>query len=196
MAREASDTEVIRDVLEGRTERFQVLLERYKGYLFSIVARHVPPDQVEEVAHEAAVQMYLSLSKFKGESQEEWRGWISKIAVRAAYAFWRERYKSREVPMDSLAEEQKVWIEGVMGEASQERFEELAQREEASQVLDWALNKLSAEDRMVLELTALEGYSVKEAAELLGWSLAKVKVRAMRARRKLNKLLREVTEAA
>ena len=194
MSRELSDAEVISLVLGGETEKFQILLERYKGYIFSIVGRHVPYERVEEVAHEAAVQLYLSLANFKGDSPEELRGWLAKIAVRAAYAFWRERYKSREVSMDSLSEEQRRWIEGVMGEASQERFDELTQKEEASEVLNWALSKLPPKDRMVLELTALEGYSVREAADMLGWSVANVKVRSMRARRKLHKVLKEAME--
>jgi len=42
---------------------------------------------------------------------------------------------------------------------------------------------------MVLELVHLEGHSVKEAAKLLGWTAANVKVRAFRARNKLKKLL-------
>jgi RNA polymerase sigma-70 factor (ECF subfamily) len=42
---------------------------------------------------------------------------------------------------------------------------------------------------MALELVYLEGHSVKEAALLLGWSIAKVKVRSFRSRRKLYKLL-------
>ncbi len=57
------------------------------------------------------------------------------------------------------------------------------------EVLEWALGKLSAEDRMVLELVYLEGLSCKEAAKQLGWTLANVKVRSFRSRNKLKKLL-------
>ena len=63
------------------------------------------------------------------------------------------------------------------------------EQQEAREVLDWALNKLSAEDRMVIELVYLEGLSGKEAAELLGWSVTNVKVRSFRSRKKLQKLL-------
>ncbi len=194
MELEPSDAEVVRDVLRGDRERFGVLLERYKGYIFSIVARYVPYEQVEEVAHEVAVQIYLSLSGFRGTDQAQWKGWISKIAVRTAYAFWRERYRQREIPMDSLTEEHRVWMEAVMGEVSEDRFNRLSEQREALEVLDWALNRLSPKERMVLQLTALDGYSVKEAADLLGWSVPNVKVRAMRARRRLKRVLEEMGE--
>jgi RNA polymerase sigma-70 factor (ECF subfamily) len=42
---------------------------------------------------------------------------------------------------------------------------------------------------MVIELVYLEELSVKEAADLLGWSVGNVKVRSFRSRKKLEKLL-------
>jgi RNA polymerase sigma-70 factor (ECF subfamily) len=44
---------------------------------------------------------------------------------------------------------------------------------------------------MVLELVYLEGLSVREVADLLGWSTANVKIRSFRSRRKLHKLLED-----
>jgi len=38
-------------------------------------------------------------------------------------------------------------------------------------------------------LVHLEGYSVREAANLLGWTVVNVKVRAHRARQQLRKIL-------
>jgi len=40
---------------------------------------------------------------------------------------------------------------------------------------------------MVLTLVHLDGYTVKEAAEMLGWSVINVKVRAYRSREKIRK---------
>ena len=55
-------------------------------------------------------------------------------------------------------------------------------------MLQWALSRLSPEHRMVLTLVHLEGYSVREAARLLGWNVVNVKVRAYRARQALRQL--------
>jgi len=55
------------------------------------------------------------------------------------------------------------------------------------------MEKLSAEDRAVLELVYLEERPVKEAAELLGWSSVNVKVRAYRSRKKLRAILDGLT---
>ena len=96
--------------------------------------------------------------------------------------------------MSSLTEQHQEWLENVISDTSDRAFDERGSRKEAREVLDWALVKLSAEDRMVLELVYLEGLTVKEAAELLGWTTANVKVRSFRSRRKLRKLLSESIE--
>jgi RNA polymerase sigma-70 factor (ECF subfamily) len=65
---------------------------------------------------------------------------------------------------------------------------------EDQELLAWALGQLTPKDRMAITLIHLEGRSVKEAADLLGWSPANVKVRIFRARRKLRKIIaRELT---
>ena len=62
--------------------------------------------------------------------------------------------------------------------------------------MEWALGKLKPGERMVLELVYLEGLSGKEAADLLGWSVANVKVRSFRSRKKLEKLISEAMKGS
>jgi RNA polymerase sigma-70 factor (ECF subfamily) len=56
-------------------------------------------------------------------------------------------------------------------------------------LLEFALPQLSADERVVVTLLELEEKSVREVAELTGWSEANVKVRAHRARRSLRNIL-------
>jgi RNA polymerase sigma-70 factor (ECF subfamily) len=58
--------------------------------------------------------------------------------------------------------------------------------------LQWALGRLSPENRLVVTLVHLDGHSIREAAALLGWSMINVKVRAHRARRALRNILEEL----
>ena len=91
--------------------------------------------------------------------------------------------------MSSLSERHRGWLEEVLSDESEQGIEERGREKEAAELLDRALGELSAEERMIIELLYLEGLSGREAADLLGWSLANVKVRAFRSRRKLRKLL-------
>lgn len=178
--------------MDGNIDAFALLLTRYKNHVVRIVNRHVPYDDVEETAHDVFIRAYQSLPTYSGKGSVV--QWISSIAVRACHDFWRKRYRTRELPMSSLSEKHREWLESVSLNTSDQSFRKRGEQEEARDVLAWALNKLSAEDRMIVELVYLEGLSVKEAAELLGWSAANVKIRSFRTRKKLRGLLADFIE--
>jgi len=182
-----TDAEIVSQVLKGSVNAFESLLIRHKDLVLKIAKKHVPYDDVEETTQEVFVRIYQSLPTYKGKG--DFKQWVSSISVRTCYDYWRKAYRSREVPISSLTERHQGWLEQVISEESEHALEEKASQKEAREVLDWALGKLSAEDRTVLELVYLEGLSVKEAADALGWSVANVKVRSFRSRRKLKKLL-------
>ena len=52
--------------------------------------------------------------------------------------------------------------------------------------------QLKPPEKIVLELVYLEGYSIREAADLLGWSMANVKIRSYRAKKRLKAVLKEL----
>lgn len=187
-----SDDEIVRRVLDGDVNAFEYLLVKYQDQVLKIVRKHIPYGQVEETAQDVFVRAYQSLSSFKSESG--FLQWLSVIAVRTCYNFWRKQYRSREFPMSTLTEKHQDWLEKIISDQSSQLFNEQSSQKEAKEVLDWALDRLSAEDRMVLELVYLEGLPGKEAAELLGWSVVNVKIRSHRSRKKLRKLIAESIE--
>jgi RNA polymerase sigma-70 factor (ECF subfamily) len=183
----SSDTDIVRRVLDGDVNVFESVINRHRALVLKIVRKHVPQNDVEETVQDAFVRAYLSLATFAGKS--DFSKWLSAIALRTCYDFWRKAYRSREIPMSVITDKHRDWLEEVLAGASRDSVRETRSRSEAKELLEYALSRLSAEDRMVLELVYLEGLSVKEAASLLGWSTANVKVRSFRSRSKLEKLL-------
>jgi len=187
----SADAEVVYQVVSGDVNAFERLLKRYEAHVLRIVKKHIPFDKVEEVAQDVFIRIYQSLPNFKRD--DSFKQWLSTITVRTCYDFWRKHYRYREIPISSLSEKHQAWLEEAMATRSSQSFDDIASQKEAREILDWALDRLSPEDRMVLELVYLEGYSVKEAANLLGWSTTKVKVRSFRSRKKLHKLFKEMS---
>lgn len=182
-----TDAETIQRVVSGDVNAFEILLRRYKGHVMGVVGNHVPPAEVDDVSQNAFIRAYQSLGGYKEKG--EFKNWLTGVAVRTCYDFWRKKYKRKEVPMGDLSDGHLKWLESVAAEQSSVAFKALQKQTEAQEILAWALNRLSAADRMVLELVYLEGLSGKEAAAHLGWSLANVKVRSFRARNKLKKMI-------
>jgi RNA polymerase sigma-70 factor (ECF subfamily) len=189
------DEEVIRRVLAGEVDLFVELITRYQQHVSRIVAGHVRHDMVEEVAHDAFVRAYTSLRTFS--FRVPFAHWLARIALRSCYDAWRTAAARKEVPLGGLGNEHQQVADRLLAAESSERFEDLVRQRETAELLHAALAQLSPENRMVVTLVHLEGHSVREAAELLGWSAVNVKVRAHRARQQLRKilegLLREAT---
>jgi len=126
----------------------------------------------------------------KLRSAESLRAWLSTLAVRRAYDYWRrQRRRRRELPLSTLSKEQLRVLALVSDESARRDFDGAEARANARALLDAVLDRLSPEDRMVLVLVHLEERSVAETASLLGWSQAKVKIRVWRARARFRDLL-------
>jgi len=184
------DQEVIDDIRDGNVEAFETLVNKYEGRVFMIVRAHVPSSAVDDVAQDVFVRAYRALASFAGKSPFE--HWLSGIATRTCFDYWRKQYRIPEHAASAVTPEQQDWMDQLLATESRTRYAELARREEAVELLQTALRALPAADRSVLTVVHIEGHSVREAADLLGFSLVNVKVRLHRARRKLRQAIEEM----
>ena len=185
-----SDGEAIDRILGGDVDAFECLMDRHGEHVARIAGRRVPREDAGEVVQDIFVRAYMSLSAYAGKGDFKW--WLSKIAVRACCDYWRERYRRREQPASTLGEDQAKRLASAMAERSARAHADGAAGGEARELLAWALGRLSPGDRAVLELVHIEERPMAEAAELLGWSVVNVKVRAFRSRKKLRAILEKL----
>jgi RNA polymerase sigma-70 factor (ECF subfamily) len=184
------DEEIIPRILAGEVDLFEELITRYKQHVSRIVAGHVRRDMVEEVAHDAFVRAYISLSTYS--FRVPFDHWLARIALRSCYDAWRTAASRKEVSLGGLEDEHQQSAERLLAAESEERFDQLVRQRDSAELLQTALAQLSPENRMVVTLVHLEGHSVREAAKRLGWSVINVKVRAHRARRQLHTVLEKL----
>ena len=181
------DAVIIRDILAGNINSFEFLIDRYQDHVSRIVGKHVTRDNAPEVTHDTFVRAYQALGTFKGTGS--FKHWLSKIATRCCIDFWRSHYQKRLDRMSPLSDDCRIWVDHLLSGQSPEQD---TQRLEARDLLQWALGQLSVPERTVLTLTHLNEYSVAEAAELLNWTVTRVKVQSHRARKKLRKILAKI----
>ncbi|MGC2062418.1 MAG: sigma-70 family RNA polymerase sigma factor [Thermodesulfovibrionales bacterium] len=171
------DEDLVKAALAGDDDAFAELVRRYKRKIFIIVSKFVrDDDELDDISQEIFVKMYKGLGKYRGDAPFE--HWLSKLAVNACYDMLRKRQRDdNKVPLEMV--EYSLRSSDNPGSNSNEAWVMLRQ----------ALTELAPEDQLVITLLNLEGKSVREISELTGWSQAKVKVRAFRARTKLRKIL-------
>jgi RNA polymerase sigma-70 factor (ECF subfamily) len=180
-------THLIFEILQGKVDKFEILLKAYEHDVSRIVARRVPAMRVTEMVQDVFVRAFFSLKTFRGI--QPFRNWLGKIATRACYDFWRGEYREKEAPVSSLSADGQDWLERVAQDPSDSELEKTAARQEAREVLEWVMGRLSPDDRMVISLLYFEEKTVAEVAEIMDWTESNVKVHAFRARQKMREKL-------
>jgi RNA polymerase sigma-70 factor (ECF subfamily) len=180
---QSSDESLISATLAGDEKAFALLVARYKRRIFGLAARFArDSDEVEDICQEVFIKAFENLAAFRHDAPFE--HWLTRIAVRASHdALRRRRREKGQSGFDDYVFE----VRDYGAEARQEA-------RLARELLKWALSRLKEEERVVITLLELEGYSVREISSLTGWSESNVKVRAHRARQVLKRVLEESDE--
>ncbi len=174
----SEDWEDIQNSRLGDSDAYKRLIDRYQDQVSSIVWRFSRDRIVhEELVQDVFVEAYLSLHTFKGKAP--FSHWLSRIATRVGYRFWKQSDRQRRIK--SLGSEEWKQIRGQMADD--------ISAIDAADLLHSLLDQLSPRDRLVLTLRFLNECDVAETARRTGWSKTMVKVQTLRAKRKLEKIL-------
>jgi RNA polymerase sigma-70 factor (ECF subfamily) len=185
---EPADADLIAAVLAGDTASFEPLVQKYSPRIFAMARRYARrEDEVEDVAQEIWSKAYQRLASFRGEAPFE--HWLMRLAVRTCYDFLRRHQRNRESSFTELTETENEWLDRFVA-APKETSEDA---DAARQLVQRILDELSPDARLVITLLEIEERSIKEIAQLTGWSPTLVKVRAFRARAKMKGILAKLT---
>jgi RNA polymerase sigma-70 factor (ECF subfamily) len=175
-------------------ERDQAAARALVDHLYPLVIRivraHLPRRVAEEdLAQDIFLKMFTRLEQYKGAVP--FPHWVSRIAVTTCIDQLRAQKRRPEFRWADLSENEAGVLDAVMtNENDVEAGDALAARELVHKLLD----QLKPDDRMVIQLLDLEQKTIAEISGLTGWSQSLVKVRAFRARRKLQKLFKELEQ--
>jgi RNA polymerase sigma-70 factor, ECF subfamily len=184
---DSADADLIRAVLDGATASFEPLVQRHSPRIFATARRYARREsEVEDIVQEVWAKSFQKLATFRGDAPFE--HWLMRLAVRTCYDFLRQHQRNRETTFSELTEPEADWLgEFVAAPDSSDDHSQAAR-----QLVQRILEKLSPASRLVITLLEIEDRSVKEIAELTGWSAALVKVRAFRARAEMKRCLQRI----
>jgi RNA polymerase sigma-70 factor (ECF subfamily) len=186
---ERTEAELIAAVLKGDAASFEPLVQKYSPRIFATARRYARREsEVEDIAQEVWLKAFSKLQSFRGEAPFE--HWLMRMTVRTCYDFLRGHQRNRESSFSELSDPENDWLERFV--AAPETATENATA--AKLLIERVMEKLSPQARLVITLLEIEDRSVKEIAELTGWSVPLVKVRAFRARGEMRKILAKMTK--
>lgn len=169
------DLRLIERTQNGDPTAFDWLVLRYQELIAAQMRRFSrDPRVVEELTQNVFVSAFFSLKNYQPHGP--FLNWLRTIASRTGYAHWREEYKKSKL----------IPIEDWDGAEHDVKDEERAQGQ-----LDWLLTQLKPPERQVMCLLYLDNLSIVQTAEIMGWTVGMVKMRAHRARKKLQRIIAE-----
>jgi RNA polymerase sigma-70 factor (ECF subfamily) len=180
------DEELIAEVLAGQTDSFSELAGRHRQRVERLCRRFFSDEEMaRDIAQESFIRAFTALATYRAEMP--FGGWLRAIVVNLCYDELRRRRRRPEELVGDFSAPEVQWMQLVNGATPEQLVGDAEERRESYELAHRLLDTLKPEDRMVMVLKESEELSVSEIAETLGWSEAKVKIRAFRARQALRK---------
>ena len=184
------DQDVLEGLRRGEPAAAERLVARYGGRAYGLALRITGNRQdAEEVVQDALWAVARNVDNFRGEAA--FGSWLYRIVANVAYQNLRERRRCRQdVPLDDalpVFDQHGQHAEPIVDWSP--RLQDPARGTDLRLLLDAAMTELPASYRTVVVLRDVEGLSHREISDVIGITVANVKVRLHRARLFLRKSL-------
>lgn len=168
------DKDIVARCLEGETDAFALLVDRYQTPLYNTALRMTgDSDLARDITQEALVRAYEKLDTFRPD--HKFFSWLYRIMVNDALNVLRKQKLERETALPApeyhRTPEENYW-----------EFERNA-------VLDEAIRELSFDHRLVIVLKHFNDMSYEQIAAIIAVPAKTVKSRLYTARQNLAELL-------
>ena len=187
MSESRDEGQIIASILAGNTHEFHDLIRPHERSVYVMALSLLQNEaDAEDAAQEAFLKAFRNLANFRGDAK--FGTWLISITLNEA----RSRLRSRKnVKIESLDEspDGQDQVSPALLRDWREIPSEALERKEIRLLLQHAVADLPSIYREVFLLRDVEELSVNESAEVLGITVASVKVRLHRARIMLQKKL-------
>lgn len=156
--RHEEDRELVRLSQGGSEAAFEDLVRRHQQRVFALVNGILRrPDDVEDVAQQVFLKAYLGIRRF--DQRAAFSTWLYKIAVNECWDYLRKKKVRPLVYEADLSEEQVSRLDGIV--SADRPPVGPNDRAEAREMLERMLDTLPDQDRQLLLLKEVEGFSVQ-----------------------------------
>ena len=179
-----NDQHYINQIIEGNSNAFAILVDRYKSFVFTLAYKMMKNREVaEEVAQDTFIKVYNSLNKFKGESK--FSTWIYKITYNTCLDRLKKKKEKNVVYIEDFSERESKAIENVLDNIDEKN---------RNQKIQDCLHLLLSEEAFLLTLYYFDDQSIEEISKVMDTNVNNIKVKLFRSRKKMASLLKEQLE--
>ncbi|MEX0314173.1 MAG: RNA polymerase sigma factor [Allomuricauda sp.] len=185
-----SESEIIKRILNGERELYEILLRRNNQKLFRVIRSYIKEEtEVEDIMQNTYLKAFEKLYQFKHSSA--YGTWLIRIGINEVLARLKEKDKVVHLYQQPSDVKKNTILE--IPDKNQLNPEKRIIRNEAKQVLESAIDSLDVKYRTVYILKEIEEMSISDISDCLKITKSNVKVRLHRAKRTLKDKLYELT---
>lgn len=182
---ERTDEQLVTLVLNGRTESFQILVERYQKQVFSLAYRLCGDyDEAQDLAQESFIRIFQELPRF--DVSRRFFPWMYRVAHNACVNQLQKR------PRDMASIDDSFDLSDDSDPSS--RPDQAYDRQERIRTVQEAIAALPETYRLPLVLKYLRHMSYQEIADQLELPVSTIETRLFRGRNMLKKALASYME--
>lgn len=180
---ELDDTYYIKKVLDGYTEYFARLVNRYSQRIYALIFKIIRnKEDAEEITQDVFLKTFRTLHKFNGDCR--FSTWLYRIAYTTTISATRKK-RNKLLYLDDPA----------LNNIADTQVDETFNHDDSATLnvkLEKGIELLSPEDRGLVSLFYAENHSIEEIASVTGLSESNVKVKLHRIRKKLYLIIQEM----
>ena len=166
------------------------VVRQYESALLRYVAQLIgsSSDDVEDVVQDAFIKLHNQVSKHGNDSVKHMSSWLFRVAHNLAMDAGRRRSRRARL-------QEKVTVDPVINPVEtakdNEPSQELEQREACNLAMS-ELQQLPEEQKSVLLLKIIQGFTLREISEVTGLKIGTVNYRLTQGLRELSRRLKQV----
>ncbi|MCB9296986.1 MAG: sigma-70 family RNA polymerase sigma factor [Lewinellaceae bacterium] len=176
-----TEKELIKGCIQEDRYYQQELFRRYSGKMLMVCLRYARHEmEAEDILQDAFIKIFDNIAKF--EFKGSFEGWIRRIVINTALKnYSRKSFKQEQIGLDNYPDlplEPEIYAH--------------LQEEELLRLIA----KLPEGYRLVFNLNAIEGYSHKEIADMLGIQESTSRSQLVKARKMLQAMIIDLQKIA
>jgi len=180
------ETKLISRCQQGDQEALKEIFDKYHKKVYRIAYGVVRQrEEALDIVQEVFIKLFRSIKNFKGRSH--FFTYLYRMVMNTAIDHARRMGKQ---PFSSLDEEGSFQPSDEVEKGP----ERTLLHKELEERLNWAMDKLPAEQRATLIFREVEGLSYQEMAEAMGCSIGTVMSRLHYGRKRMQELLKDYVE--
>lgn len=174
------DIFLVNQVLGGNVNAFRTIIDLHKDKAFNLAYRMCGSrEDAEEIIQDSFLKAYRSLREFRMDSL--FATWFYRIVYNTSVSFIRAKKEIIILSGDCFPDSQKY--------SDTNYFESVSEEEHKRKLVNYALGKLSEEERGLISLFYYDEHTLAEISEITCENISNIKVKLHRSRKKMLEIL-------